>query len=59
MIDVRKLSARIPAGHRAESARCPLYPTRPDPTRPLKSAEFSTPLQSVPATLANACGDES
>jgi hypothetical protein len=32
---VRSDSAWNPAGLRSDSARCPLYPTRPDPTRPV------------------------
>jgi len=34
---VRIVSARNPHGVRPESMRCPLYPTRPDPTRPVKN----------------------
>ena len=30
-MSVRDVSARTPAGIREESARSPLYPTRPDP----------------------------
>jgi hypothetical protein len=34
-MSVRNLSARTPAGLCAESVGSPLYPTRPDPTRPI------------------------
>lgn len=31
--DTSRTSGRIPGGVRSMSAKCPLYPTRPDPTR--------------------------
>lgn len=31
------MSARNPSGLLADSRRCPLYPTRPDPTRPVST----------------------
>lgn len=45
------MSARNPHGLHLDSGGCPLYPTRPDPTRPV----FST---YVPARLSSACGSE-
>jgi hypothetical protein len=42
-MSVRDVSERIPTGLRKESARRPLYPTRPDPTRPFYTwGDFSS-----------------
>lgn len=56
-MSVRDVSARTPAGIREESARSPLYPTRPDPTRPFKDLPPSLSIHSssyVPRERATA-----